>query len=325
MKNIITSTLLIPFIGLLMSSSNKREVVDTGKIEQKADMLTSSTFYENDYKKLLIGKWQSTDDANYHIAFTKEDKIDSYNGENTGQEPYILASSCLNESDKGGDGPSTTPTYISVQKSNMCWYIINLDQQQLSLAYMGRGNSLNFRRLKNKEDKSATTGLISQNQVEAQIKFIREKFGIITKKMETDAYSTVEFQVEGGGEFVVYKRSMDGADIRFLSVAKCHDHGCDKTSYYFWDNKLIFKYDENSLWVGRTDEVSEFRTYYLNESEIKCLTREKKGAGGYDEVKKLLSKTSQTKVNCHSLFNRKSIEGLLGLTKDKAAAFFYGE
>lgn len=157
----------------------------------------------------------------------------------------------------------------------------------------------------------------STSEVEQQVLFIREKHDIITSKMVSGAYTSLELEEEFGGGFSTYKRSMDGEQIRFASVQTCHDHGCDETSYYFWDDKLIFKFEEGSFWVGNADEVSEKRTYYLNENEIRCLTRSIKGPEGYEATKKSLAKKIQDTLQCNAQFDRATIKKALEFTNDE--------
>lgn len=164
----------------------------------------------------------------------------------------------------------------------------------------------------------------SPDEVEEQIKFIREKFGTITTNRDNGNYSTIKFTVDDGGEFINYERSNKDDEVKFFSISYCSDHGCETTSYYFWDDQLIFRFIESSSWVGNTDEVYEKRTYYLDEIEIRCLEREHSGTGGYDKVKAQLAKIKQQTLDCSDTFDRSTISGLLNLTEDKAEEFFFG-
>lgn len=172
------------------------------------------------------------------------------------------------------------------------------------------------------QEKVVSVLKLADGDVEAHITFIREKFGIITGKMKSDDYRIIEFDQEIQEEFVKYKRAMDGDQIRFLSINTCTGHGCYKTSYYFWDDQLFFKYDENSHWVGQSDVVSESRSYYQNEKEIRCLTRKMSGSDGYDAVKEQLASKPHITLACESMFNRASINNLLTLTKETASSIY---
>lgn len=94
-------------------------------------------------KSLLIGKWKSTDDENNFIEFTSKLKIETNIGVEDIEE-YTLSNTCIN-----GEGTaSQEDDYISGLKSELCWYIISLDEGNLSLSYLGRGNTLNYKRVK---------------------------------------------------------------------------------------------------------------------------------------------------------------------------------
>ena len=94
------------------------------------------------YKNLLIGKWQSTDDENNFVEFTKDARIETY-GDYEDTERYSISNSCKN----GGEIESNEDNYISGLTSELCWYIISVDDKNLSLSYVGRGNTLNYKRI----------------------------------------------------------------------------------------------------------------------------------------------------------------------------------
>lgn len=94
-------------------------------------------------KSLLIGTWQSTDDENNFVEFTSKLKTETNVGVEDIEE-YILSNTCIN-----GEGTaSKEDDYISGLKSELCWYIISMDEENLSLSYLGRGNTLNYKRVK---------------------------------------------------------------------------------------------------------------------------------------------------------------------------------
>lgn len=94
-------------------------------------------------KSLLIGKWQSTDDTNAFIEYTSKLSIETNIGVEFIEE-YTLSNTCIN-----GEGiASKEDDYISGHKSELCWYIISIDEENLSLSFVGRGNTLNYRRVK---------------------------------------------------------------------------------------------------------------------------------------------------------------------------------
>ena len=153
-------------------------------------------------------------------------------------------------------------------------------------------------------------------QPKDQIEFIREKHALIESKMESKTNSVIELVKETEVGAITYKRAMDGENIMYAYSSDCDDHGCSQSSYYFWDNKLIFKFDQSSSWVGQSDKISEKRTYYLDETEILCLQKTKTGTGGYDTVNQLLIKTKPDTLMCNRVFDRSSIKDILEFTNN---------
>ncbi|MFY0607098.1 MAG: hypothetical protein JXR10_10300 [Cyclobacteriaceae bacterium] len=98
---------------------------------------------EDPRKSLLIGKWRSTDDENNFVEFTSKLRIETNTGVEDIEE-YVLSNTCAN----GEGAASKEDDYISGLKSELCWYIIAVDEEHLSLSYVGRGNTLNYSRVK---------------------------------------------------------------------------------------------------------------------------------------------------------------------------------
>lgn len=161
-----------------------------------------------------------------------------------------------------------------------------------------------------------------QRTHEEQINFIRQQYTQITEGTSSKTYDLIEFKHELEGTFIDYQRATKNGKNRFMSVSQCSDHGCTKTSYYFSNGKIIFKFEEESHWVGNTDILSEKRTYYLNNKSFKCLSRKLEGPGGYEAVKNSLQKTPQTSSECNESFDFAPIKDLLSLTPQTGPTYF---
>jgi hypothetical protein len=99
--------------------------------------------------ELLQGKWQSVDDNSSYIMFEGNLFKEQYGIEATGDgEPFVLANACKNELDKNNGISGDKENFVSLVESDMCYYIIDIAKDYLSLSYMGRGNTLNYRRIK---------------------------------------------------------------------------------------------------------------------------------------------------------------------------------
>jgi hypothetical protein len=98
-------------------------------------------------KNLLQGKWQSIDDKSSFIVFDKEFMIDIYKDKRINSEKYILADKCKTENFTDSPMNKEVDRYISCPKSDLCWYIDKINDSQLELIYLGRGNTLKYRKL----------------------------------------------------------------------------------------------------------------------------------------------------------------------------------
>jgi hypothetical protein len=104
--------------------------------------------------ELLQGKWQSIDDKTNFLIFEnnhrKEANIIKGKGD-WDDEEFVLSDKCLNDSDKDIELDKEKDKYISCLESDLCWYIVSIDEKTLSLSYMGRGNTLTYKKVKSKK------------------------------------------------------------------------------------------------------------------------------------------------------------------------------
>jgi hypothetical protein len=92
---------------------------------------------------LLQGKWRSDDDPSNVLEFAAGKRIEGGDA-----EPYTLGDHCTNPSVNNSFMAGGKYRYISCVQSDQCWYINELTTDKLSLSYMGRGNTLNYTRMK---------------------------------------------------------------------------------------------------------------------------------------------------------------------------------
>ena len=99
--------------------------------------------------ELLQGKWQSMDDKTNYLMFDKNERKESSDGMKTwDKEVFILSNKCSNESNKDNGLKLEKDKYLSCIESDLCWYIVYLNKDFLTLSYMGRGNTLKYKRVK---------------------------------------------------------------------------------------------------------------------------------------------------------------------------------
>ena len=100
--------------------------------------------------ELLQGKWQSVEDEFSFMVIEGDRMKTYYKRMEDGMEDdlIIISDTCMNESDSENDLTKEKNRYISSPNMDMCWYIDFLDANNLSLIFMSRGNSHNYKRVK---------------------------------------------------------------------------------------------------------------------------------------------------------------------------------
>ncbi len=95
--------------------------------------------------ELIQGKWQSTDDSKSEVIFELGIKKELYNGESLSQTTFFISSTCKNESNNIVD--LAPDSFLTLPKEDQCFYILKLDEKFLQLNYVGRGNTLSYKRV----------------------------------------------------------------------------------------------------------------------------------------------------------------------------------
>jgi hypothetical protein len=112
--------------------------------------LALNSFSQQINPKLLQGKWQSLDDKTNFLVFTKnlrKETAAGMDGWYTGR--YVISNKCINESDKKNVSKPETGRYLSALDDDLCWYIDELNSRNLTLIFIGRGNYLRYKRIRN--------------------------------------------------------------------------------------------------------------------------------------------------------------------------------
>ncbi|HAN78554.1 MAG TPA: hypothetical protein DCQ31_12720 [Bacteroidales bacterium] len=128
---------------ILFSCNTPNSDATNNKTENEITTSAEKTNYE-----LLQGKWQSVEDTSVILVFDKNNRQEIVAGAEEPGEAFVLSDKCANETDKNAEIPAEKDRYISCAQSDMCWYIIEVNAENLSLSYMGRGNTLNYKRVK---------------------------------------------------------------------------------------------------------------------------------------------------------------------------------
>lgn len=93
--------------------------------------------------ELISGKWQSLLDKKEVWEFKAGNLTMYYVGTAADKVTYRLSNSC-----KQPDGPPVEKEKYITTGDDLCYYIIHVTATRLSLSYIGRGNTLSFRRIK---------------------------------------------------------------------------------------------------------------------------------------------------------------------------------
>ncbi len=114
----------------------------------KAQTKNVSAVSQSSVKQMLQGKWQSLEDKKAFLMFEGDLKKEMYVGFSTWEsEKVIIGNKCMNEGDKE-NGMTEKDKFISAPESDMCWYIVSINKDYLTLSYMGRGNTSKYKRVK---------------------------------------------------------------------------------------------------------------------------------------------------------------------------------
>ena len=143
MKNLIP---LVILISVLLFSCGKES---SKNVTPAKDTLAKKETVKEVEKKpsLLEGMWISTQDAKSQIQVTSNLWIETYDKEKPDTFKYGIGDTCLKN-----PSAKTNPNgkYITVFDSDdyRSFYIIDLSDSKLDLSYVGRGNTLSYKRKK---------------------------------------------------------------------------------------------------------------------------------------------------------------------------------
>lgn len=159
---ILVVCIVVTFSNCTNTASESKE--DSTVIVQVPDTSTSLPVPDYDYDEdsvnttaiskeistydYLLGKWQSVDDTSNYLVFDNDLRREIAGGMTEWEEEkFVLSDGCMNASNKEPNSTLGEDRYISCIKSDMCWYIISVDDETLSLSYVGRGNTLTYKRV----------------------------------------------------------------------------------------------------------------------------------------------------------------------------------
>ncbi len=149
LQSILPLSLFILLFACNGNSNNKENEQSTTEAKDTTLVLDAEEKKTITNLELLQGKWQSKDDETNFLKFENNHRMEIAEGMTEwSDEVFTLSDKCTNESDKSKDLKAEKDLYITSESSDMCWYIIDLNEEILTLAYMSRGNTLAYKRVK---------------------------------------------------------------------------------------------------------------------------------------------------------------------------------
>jgi hypothetical protein len=145
MKNLIT-ILFIAVISISLFSCNKKteKVITTAK----DTTVKKETVKETEIKNTVFeGTWISTEDSKSKVQVKANNWIEMYEGEKTDTLRFAVGDSCLaNINAKAKPNGKDIPVFDPDGKR--CFLVVNVNDAKLELSYVGRGNTLTYKKKK---------------------------------------------------------------------------------------------------------------------------------------------------------------------------------
>ncbi len=147
MTNKILFSLVVIFsLSTLMVScklnSDKIDIQKKDTLQQKEPARVTET-----KSTPLEGTWTSADDEKYLVQIKSNEWTDFYVGERPEAFKFSISDSCVSSPN---EKTNNSGKYITIfdKSGNRCYYIVNVDPLSLELSYVGRGNTLKFKKKK---------------------------------------------------------------------------------------------------------------------------------------------------------------------------------
>jgi hypothetical protein len=136
----------------LTSCNSKKPVTETKKDTLSQKELPKETVKESvkepDSKtSALEGNWVSTDDPKSELQIKGNEWIELYKGEKPETTKFATGDSCL-ANEKAKTNPKGKYITVFDKDDSRCFYIVSVNDARLELSYVGRGNTLTYKKKK---------------------------------------------------------------------------------------------------------------------------------------------------------------------------------
>lgn len=149
---VLSTAIVLTACGLESAPAVKNDI----KPPVSTQLKTESKEPVNDLK-LLQGRWQDFQDKNSEVVFQDDQRIDYYEGKEVDKGIFSVSSTC--EGASAADQPSD---YIL--QGDLCWEIASLDEEILSVIYVGRGNAIFYSRVTENGESGKENQVSSEDQ-----------------------------------------------------------------------------------------------------------------------------------------------------------------
>ena len=139
----------IVFLIVIIGCKDKA-IQENVQVTEDGTEIENNTTHENANTKttfqLLQGTWVNVEDPRSSLVFEDSRVKNRYDGiGNDTNIRFSVGNTCSNGSNP--DGSEEVDKYISTTgDAKECYYIINLSKESLMLSFLGRGNTLTFKK-----------------------------------------------------------------------------------------------------------------------------------------------------------------------------------
>ena len=130
-------------------NNNQKKEVPIKVLQENAELKDKRKIVQKTNFELLQGKWVHEDDKTNFLVFEKNIRKEiAGEMKSWDEEEFVISNSCLNESNISDKSTKEKDCYISCKNSDLCWYIMSISEDRLTLQYQSRGNLLKYIRVK---------------------------------------------------------------------------------------------------------------------------------------------------------------------------------
>jgi hypothetical protein len=146
--NILLLAVTLLMCSLLFSCKSDPGKTDKDSAPKKDTVQKKDSMKEPEVKNsVLDGTWISTEDSKSVLQVKGSDWTEVYEGEKPDTYKFGFGDSCL-----ANPNAKTNPSgkYITVFDidGNRCFFIVSVNESKLELSYVGRGNTLTYKKKK---------------------------------------------------------------------------------------------------------------------------------------------------------------------------------